>query len=85
MKKKLLLAGAMLLLAAAAVTGFAAYERSNVSDLLDANVEALADDETISPAYEVGGYCETCHADVSVCFPCATDEDCGSCRRHTHQ
>ena len=43
MKKKLLLAGATLLLAAAAVTGFAAYERSNVSDLHDADAEALAD------------------------------------------
>ncbi len=42
MKKKLLLAGAALLLAAAAVTGFSAYEESNISDLLDANVEALA-------------------------------------------
>ena len=30
MKKKLLLAGAMLLLAVAAVTGFAAYERANM-------------------------------------------------------
>ena len=46
MKKKLLLAGAMLLLAVAAVTGFAAYEKSNVSDLHDANVEALARQET---------------------------------------
>ena len=45
MKKKLLLAGATLLLAAAAVTGFAAYEKSNVSDLLNANVEALARNE----------------------------------------
>ena len=45
MKKKLLLAGAMLLLAVAAVTGFAAYERANMSDLMDANVEALASNE----------------------------------------
>ena len=45
MKNKLLLAGATLLLAAAAVTGFAAYDKSNVSDLLDANVEALATGE----------------------------------------
>ena len=42
MKKKLLLAGAMLLLAVAAVTGFAAYERANMSYLIDDNVEALA-------------------------------------------
>ena len=45
MKKKLLLAGATLLLAAAAVTGLDAYERSNMSDLMDANVEALARNE----------------------------------------
>ena len=45
MTKKLFLAGATLLLAAAAVTGFAAYDKSNVSDLLDANVEALARNE----------------------------------------
>ena len=45
MKKKLLLAGATLLLVAAAVTGFAAYERANMSDLMDANVEALARNE----------------------------------------
>ena len=46
MKKKLLLAGATLLLVAAAVTGFAAYERANMSDLMDANVEALARNES---------------------------------------
>ncbi|WP_416990653.1 NVEALA domain-containing protein, partial [Alistipes communis] len=45
-QKKLLLAGAALLLAAAAVTGLAAYEKSNVSDLLNANVEALAREES---------------------------------------
>ena len=45
MKKKLLFEGATLLLAAAAVTGFATYDKSNVSDLLDANVEALARNE----------------------------------------
>ena len=49
MKKKLLLAGATLLLVAAAVTGFAAYERANMSvelsDLALENVEALARNE----------------------------------------
>ena len=60
MKKKLLLAGATLLLVAAAVTGFAAYERSNMSDLMDANVEALARNEgdTFNCASGCGGdYC----------------------------
>lgn len=42
MKKKLLLAGAVALMAAAAVTRFSAYNKTNVSDLLSANVEALA-------------------------------------------
>ena len=39
MKKKLLLAGATLLLAAAAVTGLAAYDKSSMSELMNANVE----------------------------------------------
>ena len=34
-----------MLLAAAAVTGFSVYEQSDVSDLLNANVEALARNE----------------------------------------
>ena len=46
MKKKLLLAGAALLLAAAAVTGFSAYEESNIAELVDANIEAMADNES---------------------------------------
>lgn len=46
MKKKLLLAGAVALMAAAAVTGYSAYSKSNVPDLLSANVEALAQGES---------------------------------------
>lgn len=46
MKKKLLLAGAVALMAAAAVTGYSVYNKTNVSDLLNANVEALAHDES---------------------------------------
>lgn len=46
MKKKLLLAGAVALMAAAAVTGYSVYNKTNVSDLLNSNVEALAFDET---------------------------------------
>ena len=46
MKKKLLLAGATLLLAAAAVTGLAAYDKSSMSELMNANVEALTRQET---------------------------------------
>ena len=42
MKKKLLLAGAVALMAAAAVTGYSVYNKTKVSDLLSANVEALA-------------------------------------------
>ena len=45
MKNKLLLAGATLLLAAAAVTGLAAYDKSSMSELMNANVEALARNE----------------------------------------
>lgn len=65
MKKKLLLAGAAMLLAAAAVTGFSAYNKTNVPDLLSANVEALAQNEgtNVSTCYfksfygDVGGLC----------------------------
>ena len=67
MKKKLLLAGAMLLLAVAAVTGFAAYEKSNVSDLLDANVEALALNETVENAFEVSAICPNCGEEYTDC------------------
>ena len=39
-----------MLLAAAAVTGFSAYNKTNVPDLLSANVEALAQNEEIGRA-----------------------------------
>lgn len=45
MKKKLLLAGAAMLLAAAAVTRYSVYNKTNVSELLNANVNALASGE----------------------------------------
>ena len=45
MKKKLLLAGATLLLTDAAVTGFAAYDKSSMSELMNANVEILTRQE----------------------------------------
>ena len=41
-----------MLLAAAAVTGYSAYSKTNVSDLLNANVEALAQDESSGQRYE---------------------------------
>ena len=53
MKKKLLFGGVAMLLAAAAVTGFAVYEQSNVSDLLNANVEALANNEDPDCTYNI--------------------------------
>ena len=45
-KEKLIFAGAVVLMVAAAVTGFAISDRSNTFDLLNANVEALANGET---------------------------------------
>ena len=83
MKKKLLLAGATLLLVAAAVTGFAAYERSNVSDLLDANVEALALNETVENAFEVSAICPNCGEEYTDCLHCIED-NCGSCTPEEH-
>ena len=83
MKKKLLLAGATLLLAAAAVTGLAAYEKSNVSDLLDANVEALALNETVENAFEVSAICPNCGEEYTDCLHCIED-NCGSCTPEEH-
>lgn len=45
MKKKFIFTGAALLLAAAAVTVYSASNKSSISDLLNANVEALANGE----------------------------------------
>nr|WP_195458332.1 NVEALA domain-containing protein [Alistipes sp. D31t1_170403_E11] len=56
MKKKILLAGAVALMAAAAVTGFSVYNKTNVSDLLNANVEALASGES-STLWQDTGRC----------------------------
>lgn len=58
MKKKLFFAGAALLLAAAAVTGYSLRGESNLSALLDANVEALAGNEvTTSSCLGLWGTC----------------------------
>lgn len=73
----------MLLLGAAAVTGFAAYERSNVSDLLDANVEALALNETVENAFEVSAICPNCGEEYTDCLHCIED-NCGSCTPEEH-
>ena len=60
-----------MLLAAAAVAGFSVYEQSDVSDLLNANVEALAD-------VEAGGraicYSQYSLNDTMRCL------ECGSCK-----
>ena len=51
-----------MLFAAAAVTGFAVYEQSDVSDLLNANVEALARYEIGPVVIECSDYgCEKCY------------------------
>ena len=67
LKKKLLLAGVAVLLAAAAVTGYSAYSRSNVPDLLSANVEALARGETHT-TWQCDGSSKTkCKAHCGAC------------------
>ena len=81
MKKKLLLAGATLLLAAAAVTGFAAYEKSSMSELMNANVEALADNEG---GETVKCYCKTRVTRPNVCTVQGSGGYCGGdpCSNH---
>ena len=70
---------AAMLLAAAAVTGFSAYNKTNVPDLLSANVEALAQNEgtNVSTCYfksfygDVGGYAECDdRTSTSTIYPC---------------
>lgn len=68
MKKKLLLAGAVALMAAAVVTGFSAYNKTNVLNVLSANVEALANDESHTTWACDGSSkmrCEVCGTSVS--------------------
>lgn len=70
MKKKILLAGAVALMAAAAVTGYSAYSKSNVSDLLSANVEALTRGES-STLWQDMAYCQGAIRLVCTCDPLA--------------
>ena len=78
MKKKLLLAGATMLVAAAVVTGYSAYSKSNVSDLLSANVEALTRGESGDKAedcYKDGTPPYGAYGGYHTCNNCKTDAD----------
>ena len=55
MKKKLIFAGAVVLMAAAAVTAYMANYRPDPFDLLNANIEALAQDESLDPGESYSG------------------------------
>ncbi len=54
MKKKLIFAGAVVLMAAAALTAYMANYRPDPFDLLNANIEALAQDESLDPGESNG-------------------------------
>ena len=56
MKRKIFMACAALVVSAAAVVGVKAYNRSQMSDLALANIEALSQDEL--PKSTLKGYCE---------------------------
>ena len=47
MKKKIILACAALVVSAAAAMGYEVYQNSKTLTLLDANLEALTQDETV--------------------------------------
>lgn len=84
MKKKLLLAGAVVMMAAAAVTGYSTYSKTNVSDLLSANVEALTDIETVPAAFAISGICPKCGATITGCLACY--EPClNTCTKPDHK
>ena len=73
MKKKLIFAGAVVLMAAAAVTAYMANYRPDPFDLLNANIEALAQDETLEPG-ESGKPVVDCCVDKFIC----TGDYCGT-------
>ena len=63
MKKKIFMACAALVVSAAAVVGVKAYNRSQMSDLALANIEALSNPENSITIYatckrELGAHCE---------------------------
>ena len=76
MKKKLIFAGAVVLMAAAAVTAYMANYRPDPFDLLNANIEALAQDETDQG--ESGNQGIVCQSKSKV-KPGCTYYDCGPC------
>lgn len=65
-KEKLIFAGAVVLMVAAAVTGFAISDQSNTFDLLNANVEALANGETAT-TWNCIGNTGDCYASCGIC------------------
>ena len=65
-EKKLIFAGAVVLMATAAVTGFAISDQSNTFDLLNANVEALANGETAT-TWNCIGNTGDCYASCGIC------------------
>lgn len=65
-KEKLIFAGAVVLMATAAVTGFAISDQSNTFDLLNANVEALANGETAT-TWNCIGNTGDCYASCGIC------------------
>ena len=78
MKKKLIFAGAVVLMAAAAVTAYMANSRPDPFDLLNANIEALAQDETDQG--ESGDQGIVCQFKSKV-KPGCTYYDCGTCMK----
>ena len=77
MKKKLIFAGAVVLMAAAAVTAYMANYRPDPFDLLNANIEVLAQDESLDPG-ESGNQGIVCQFKSKV-KPGCTYYDCGPC------
>lgn len=65
-KEKLIFAGAVVLMATAAVTRFAISDQSNTFDLLNANVEALANGETAT-TWNCIGNTGDCYASCGIC------------------
>ena len=56
---------------------------SEHSELMNANVEALALNETVENAFEVSAICPDCGGEYTDCLHCM-EENCGSCTPEEH-
>lgn len=83
MKKIILILSSAILLGAGAIVFTTGIGSNSLSELILANVEALADTETVDPGTSTGCKCPDCHTDYSCCIH-YSDPAGGSCTYTPH-